>query len=206
MKQLIAGALLAVGMLLLAFYFAPWRGAVAPRPPPPELREEPDLYLEEAVIHQYRDDGTLHYRLAARRTLHFEASQLTRVERPDLTLYSPPQPPWTVQAQQGLMRRRGGAGVAEETVVLREDVVLRQVRGEADATTIRTSELRLYPERRHAETDRSVMIESHAGRTTAQGLEADLGSRFLRLKSNADGLVHTVIPPELFARQPQAAG
>lgn len=206
MKQLVAGALLAVGLLLLAFYFAPWRGAVAPRQPPPELREEPDLYLEEAVIHQYRDDGALRYRLKARRTLHFEARQLTRVERPDFTLYSPPQPPWRVQAQQGLMRRSGDAGVAEETVVLRGDVVLQQVRGEADATTIRTSELRLHPERRHAETDRSVMIESHAGRTAAQGLEADLGSRFLRLKSDADGQVHTVIPPELFVRQAQDAG
>ncbi len=201
MKQLVAGALLAVGLLLLAFYFAPWRGAVAPRQPPPELREEPDLYLEEAVIDQYRDDGTLHYRLAAQRTLHFEASQLTRVERPDFTLYSPPQPPWRVYAKQGLMRQRRGVDkVVEETIVLREDVVLQQVRGETDATTIRTSELRLYPERRHAETDRSVMIESHAGRTAAQGLEADLESRFLRLKSNADGLVHTIIPPELFVR------
>ena len=201
MKQLVAGTLLAVGLLLLAFYFAPWRGAVAPRQPPPELREEPDLYLQEAVIHQYRDDGALHYRLAARRTLHFEASQLTRVERPDFTLYSPTQPPWTVNAKQGLMRQQRGADeAAEETIVLREEVVLRQVRGEADATTIRTSELHLYPERRHAETDRSVIIESHAGRTAAQGLEADLGSRFLRLKSDADGPVHTVIPPELFGR------
>ena len=81
-----------------------------------------------------------------------------------------------------------------------KDVGLQQVRGETGATTIRTSELHLYPERRRAETDRSVMIESHAGRTAAQGLEADLESRFLRLKSDADGLVHTIIPPELFVR------
>lgn len=201
MKQLVAGALLAVGMLLLAFYFAPWRGAVAPRQPPPELREVPDLYLQGAVIDQYRDDGALHYRLAARRTLHFEASQSTRMERPDLTLYNPPQPPWRVLAKRGLVQQgRGGNGRMAETIVLREDVVLRQVRGAADATTIRTSELRLHPERRHAETDRSVIIESHAGRTAAQGLEADLERRLLRLKSNADGPVHTIIPPQLFAR------
>ena len=201
MKQLVAGALLAVGMLLLAFYFAPWRGAVAPRQPPPELREVPDLHLQEAVIDQYRDDGALRYRLAAQRTLHFEDSRFTRVERPDLTLYSPPQPPWRVLAKQGLVQqRRGGDGQLAETIVLREDVVLRQVRGEADATTIRTSQLRLHPERRHAETERSVIIESHAGRTAAQGLEADLESRFLRLKSNADGPVHTIIPPQLFVR------
>lgn len=73
MKQLAAGVLLAVGLLLLAFYLAPWRGAVPPEAPPPELAGEPDLYMESAVISQFQDDGTLQYRLAAQQVRSFDA-------------------------------------------------------------------------------------------------------------------------------------
>ena len=200
MKQLAVGVLLAVGMLLLAFYLAPWRGAVQPRQPPPALLEEPDLYLEKAVIDQYREDGTLHYRLVAQRALHFKADQHTRLVQPELSLYNPPEPPWRLHAERGYLLGGELEGGQPETVVLRGDVVLHQTRGEAQSTTIRTAELRLHPERRQAQTDQDVIIETQAGRTTAQGLEADLESGFIQLKSDADGLVHTFIPPEAVRR------
>lgn len=200
MKQLVVGVLLAVGMLLLAFYLAPWRGAVRPRQPPLELLEEPDLYLEQAVVDQYRSDGTLRYRLMAQRALYFEADQHTRLVQPEVSLYNPPEPPWRLRAERGYLLRGGLDGGQPETVVLRGDVLLHQTREGAASTTVRTSELRLHPERRQVRTDQDVMIENQAGRTTAQGLEADLESGFLRLKSDADGLVHTFIPPKSMRR------
>lgn len=184
-------------MLLLAFYLAPWRGALAPRQPPAELLEEPDLHLEQAVIDQYQQDGALHYRLVAQRVLHFKADRHTRLVQPELSLYNPPQPPWRVQARRGYLLGGGMDGGQPETVVLRGDVVLHQTGAGLDSTTIRTAELRLHPAPRQARTDQDVMIETQTGRTSAQGLDADLQGRFLRLKSDADGRVHTRIPPEL---------
>ena len=190
---LLAGVLLAVGVLLLAFYLAPWRGAVIPRQPPAALREEPDLHLQDAVIEQYQDDGALQYTLSARRVLHFAADH-TRLEGPDLRLFDAPNPPWRISAARGQFISRGAG---EDELLLQGDVVLRQDRAERlGFISVRTALLRIYPAERRVETDRDVIIETNAGRTVAQGLGGILGQRFLTLQSSADASVSTLILPE----------
>ena len=197
MRQLAAGVLLAVGLLLLAFYLAPWRGAVPPEAPPPELAGEPDLYMESAVINQFQDDGTLQYRLAAQQVRTFDADRHTLLVGPDFSLYSPTAPPWRVSARRGeLHGLRDGAEEHEGVLVLSGEVVLHQTDPERGFTTVRTAELRVHPEPRYAETERDVMIETEAGRTFAQGLKADLERRILNLQADADGPVHTIVLPE----------
>ena len=201
MRQLAAGVLLAVGLLLLAFYLAPWRGAVPPGALPTELEGEPDLYIESAVINQYQEDGTLQYRLAARRVHTFDGDRHTRLVDPDLSLYNPPAPPWRVNARHGDLYGIGnGAGELDGVLVLRGEVVLHQTDPGRGFTTIRTAELTVRPAPRYAETERDVMIETEAGRTAAQGLKADLERRILNLQADADGPVHTIVQPEHFGR------
>ncbi len=193
MRQLplLAGVLLAVGMLLLAFYLAPWRGAVTPRQLPPELREEPDLHLEDVYIEQYQDDGALQYSLRAQRVLHFEHDH-TRMAAPELLLFDPPNPPWRISAAQGQFVGRAG----REELLLQGHVALRR---EADERfrfiSVHTPLLRVYPAQRRVETDQDVIIETNAGRTVAQGLGGVLGQRFLTLQSDADASVKSVILP-----------
>ncbi len=192
MRQLAAGVLLAVGLLLLAFYLAPWRGAVPPEAPPPELAGEPDIYMESAVISQFQDDGTLQYRLAAQQVRSFDADGHTQLVGPDFSLYSPTAPPWRVSARRGdLYGLRDGTDGRDEVLVLSGDVVLHQTDPERGFTTVRTAELTVHPQPRYAETERDVMIETEAGRTFAQGLKADLERRILNLQADADGPVHT---------------
>jgi len=197
MRQLAAGVLLAVGLLLLAFYVAPWRGAVAPAALPPELQGEPDLYIEGAVINQYRDDGALQYRLTAQQVRTFEANEQAQLEGPELSLHNPPDPPWRVGGKRGELR---GAEGRDGLLVLREEVVLHQTAPGRGFTTIRTDELTVRPEPRYAETERDVMIETEAGRTVAQGLKADLERRILNLEADVDEPVHTVVLPERIGR------
>lgn len=194
MRQLAAGVLLAVGLLLLAFYLAPWRGTVPPGAPPPELAGEPDIYMESAVINQFQGDGTLQYRLAAQQVRTFDADRHTLLIGPDFSLYSPTAPPWRVSARRGDLHglRDGADGV----LVLSGEVVLHQTDPERGFTTVRTAELRVHPDPRYAETERDVMIETEAGRTFAQGLKADLERRILNLQADADGPVHTIVLPE----------
>lgn len=198
MRQLAAGVLLAVGLLLLAFYLAPWRGTVPPGAPPPELAGEPDIYMESAVINQFQDDGTLQYRLAAQQVRTFDADRHTLLVGPDFSLYSPTAPPWRVSARRGDLHglRDGADGV----LVLSGEVVLHQTDPERGFTTVRTAELRVHPDPRYAETERDVMIETEAGRTFAQGLKADLERRILNLQADADGPVHTIVLPEQIGR------
>ena len=197
MRQLAASVLLAVGLLLLAFYLAPWRGAVPPGAPPPELAGEPDIYMESAVINQFQDDGTLQYRLAAQQVRTFDADRHTLLVGPDFSLYSPTAPPWRVSARRGELKGlRDGAEAREGVLLLSGEVVLHQTDPERGFTTVRTAELWVHPEPRYAETERDVMIETEAGRTFAQGLKADLERRILNLQAGADGPVHTIVLPE----------
>ena len=196
MRQLAVGVLLAVGLLLLAFYLAPWRGAAPPDPPPPELAGEPDIYMESAVISQFQDDGTLQYRLAAQQVRTFDDDRRAYLVGPDFSLYSPTAPPWRVSAREGDLYGFGeDADARVGVLVLSGDVVLHQTDPGRGFTTVRTTELTVRPEPRYAETERDVMIETEAGRTFAQGLKADLERRILNLQADADGPVHTIVLP-----------
>ena len=204
MRQLAAGVLLAVGLLLMAFYLAPWRGAVRPGEPPAELAGEPDIYMDSAVISQFQDDGTLQYRLAAQQFRIFDAERHTHLVGPDFSLYSPTAPPWRVSAHRGDLRDLGnGADERDGVLVLSGEVVLHQTVPGRSYTTVRTAELTVRPEPRYAETDRDVMIETEANQTFAQGLKADLERRILNLQADADGPVHTIVLPEQFERWPR---
>ena len=194
---LAAGVLLAVGALLLTFYFAPWRGTVAPGELPPELAGEPDLYMEQARITQFQDDGSIQYRLTALEIRHFEEERFTRLLQPDLELHNDPDPPWRVTSKRGEIH--GVAGTAGgEQVLLRDSVVVHHAGPDAGYMTIRCDSLDVYPERKYAETEGDVMIDTDVGRTAARGMQADLTRGSLKLSSGTDAAVHTIVEREQF--------
>ena len=197
MKGLVAGALLAAGALALAFHLAPWRSALAPGALPPTLAGEPDLYIQDAVITRLQPDGSIRYRLSAWEIRHFEDHRGTQLAAPDLDLRNGPNPPWRLRSRRGELRRDAGAS-EQEVVHLHEDVVLRQTPPEGRGTRIRTQALDIYPQRRYAETGEDVIIETDLGRTVAGGLRADLEGGFLKLLSDADAPVHTIVLPQQF--------
>lgn len=197
MKGLAAAALLAAGALALAFHLAPWRSALPLGPLPPPLAGEPDLYMQDATITQLQSDGSIRYRLRAREIRHFEDGRGTQLAAPDLDLRNGPNPPWQLRSRRGELRRDAGES-EQEVVHLREDVVLRQTAPEGEGTKIRTQVLDIYPQRRYAETDQDVIIETDLGRTVAGGLRADLEGGFLKLLSDADAPVHTIVLPQQF--------
>ena len=194
---LAGGVLLAVGALLLTFYFAPWRGGLTPGALPPELADEPDLLMEGASITQFQHDGSVQYRLAAREIRHFEDEQFTRLLEPDLELHNDPEPPWRVTSEHGEIHGSAGAPGGEQ-VLLRDGVVVRQAGSGTDFITIRSQALDLYPERKYAETEGDVMIETDVGRTAARGMQADLTRGSMKLSSGKDAAVHTIVQRDQF--------
>lgn len=209
-QGLAAGVLLAIGALLLTFYFAPWRGTIAPGALPPELADEPDLFMEGAAITQFQDDGSVQYRLTAREIRHFEDERYTRLLEPDLELHNEPEPPWRVTSERGEIHGSPGTPGGEQ-VLLRDGVVVHQAGAGSEYMTIRCAALDLYPERKYAETQRDVMIETDVGRTAARGLQADLTRGSMKLSSGKDAAVHTIVQREQFGEgtapeQPQDSG
>lgn len=194
-RVMLALVLVVAGVALLVMERS--AGPPVPTLPPAPLEGEPDIYMEAPVVSQYREDGSLEYRLVAQRASHFEGAAMTRLARPRLTLFRQARTPWTVSARDGTLRRPL-PGMGEEAVALEGDVVLEQTRADGEQVRLTTESLRLYPQRQYAETDQDVMIESLFGRTMATGLEGDLQLGMLKLFSGNGRRVRTVLQPEHF--------
>lgn len=158
---------------------------------------EPDFFMRGTTVHQYRNDGSLEYELRSNEVQHFERRAETRLREPELALFDPGQAPWRMSARQGTLRRPP-SGAPEETVELRDDVVLEQTRADGDFIRLSTSSLDVYPRRQYARTDRDVMIDSLVGRTAANGLEGNLQLGTFSFHSSDGARVHTVLQPEQF--------
>jgi len=183
---------------------------------PEELREEPDLLVNDAVVHQFRPSGERKYLLRARVIKHFSKQALTRMEAPDLLLersaeaaQSPQTPeaktassdrtadeaPWRATADFGYARISERAdGGTEEVVFLRENVELSQTREPPRYLSMRGEALYLYPDREFVETDESVTIDTHTGRTKAQAMSGDLKTGVLRLTGDTKQVQTIVLP------------
>lgn len=163
----------------------------------PRADQDADFFMEQVEVEQYRPDGSLEYVLHADGVQHFEAAARTRLDQPRLALHRPEEPPWHASASDGTLRRPP-AGASEETLTLRDQVVLEQTLPNGDWVRLTTPALRIYPRRQYAETDQDVMIDSLIGRTTATGLEGDLQLGILNFLSTGEAPVSTVLQPEQF--------
>lgn len=179
--------------------FEPETGSEEVTALPPELADEPDLYMEDATITQYQKDGSLQYQLFSTEIRHFEAAQLTRLVAPSLEMHSPGKPPWSVSAGHGYIRKRAlPSGGDEEVVFLRENVLLEQRYEDGQRLKVRSSSMYIYPDRQYAETDQDVMIDTNVGRTQAIGMQGDLQRGLFNLSSTSDQRVHTIVLPKQF--------
>ncbi len=201
------GAILAAGTLWLQQNADT---ATKPQQLPPELQDEPDLYIDNAVIHQFNADGTRKYLLHAKRVSHFDnapgqeathatnETQLTRMDQPDLLLSATDAEPWQATANYGSVRKHPSpAGVLEEVVFLRDNVELQQQRVPPAYISVRGSSLYLYPDREFVESTESVTIDTHTGRTKASNLRGNLATGVLEL-SGATTQVQTIVLPFQF--------
>jgi len=176
---------------------------------PEELRDEPDLLVNNAVIHQFRLSGERKYLLRAKVIKHFSKQALTRMEAPDLLLESSTQnaspdnrgddedsdAPWHATANFGYARTvEGEGGISEEVVSLQENVELSQDRKPPRYLSMRGEALDLYPDREYVETDQSVTIDTHTGRTKAQAMSGDLNTGVLRLTGDTTQVQTIVLP------------
>ncbi|NOX49232.1 MAG: LPS export ABC transporter periplasmic protein LptC [Gammaproteobacteria bacterium] len=162
-------------------------------------RDEPDLLGQGVLYNQMHQDGSLHYRLNADSIRQYNDDQITRMTLPILHLNTPNQPPWNIASKQGYIHKRPNPqGVAEDVVYLREDVQMVQIRPSKGQITLRSESFYIYPHRQFAQTNQNVMIDTSVGRTRAAGLVADLTSGVLKLSSNKNQRVHTIVLPEQF--------
>ena len=168
----------------------------------------PDIYLEDGDIVQFRDDGTLRYRLRADRISHFEQgggeredpqteafADETRLVAPALALHTPDAQPWHLAARAGEYSNAGPTVAPAEQVTLRGDVVLSQRGDDGRFTELRTAELTLHLRREIAHAALPVMMATESTRSTAAGFRADLAQGRFELYSSPSKRVSVAIEP-----------
>lgn len=155
--------------------------------------------MQTARIRQFTESGALNYELLATTIRHFEYDAITRLQSPDLTMYSTTGLPWRTTAGQGFIRKEIGPDqVPEELVFLRSRVVLRQREDDGRFMTLKTPHLYVYPDRQYAQTDQSVTIDTDVGQTTAVGMAANLAKGTVLLSSTAQERVRTIVRRDQF--------
>ncbi len=184
------GLAIGVGLIVLVTWES--LDSLPPQSFPRAPEEEPDFYMEGADISQFDELGQLRYRMRAERVAHYAARNVTELAAPHLILFEEQRTPWEVSSIGGTIHHEVGESGSREVVELVDEVKLERHAPEGDFIEVTTNALTLYPERKYAETEEAVIIESHTGRTTAQGLSADLEAGQLTLYSG----VHTVVLPE----------
>jgi lipopolysaccharide export system protein LptC len=146
--SLLAAAVLAVATWLLQ---ATWRRQEAG---PPQAHT-PDYYATGLQVTAMDERGKPRHRLKARKMRHYDDTDTTELETPDLVIYDPERPPWEVMAESGWISPDG------EEVLLRGEVVITRPEGpKAQALRIVTRDLRVYPDKDYAETDEHVEMFS----------------------------------------------
>lgn len=204
---LISRAALLLALLALGWWW--WQSqrdaeSTAPESLPEALLGEPDLFLEGARIRQFDPAGNLSYELRSTRIRHFEADTLTRLQEPELTLYSDDKPadeqvPWLAEAERGFIDQAPGPdGETGERVYLTDSVELQQRIGDGRFTRLRTDHLYLFPEHEYALSEQGVTIDTEVGRTKAGAMYADLKSGLIDLKASADRRVTTIVLRDQF--------
>jgi lipopolysaccharide export system protein LptC len=177
-----------------------WDGDEVEEEPPADLADEPDLYSEDTIITQYREDGSLEYVLNSVKVRYFEDAERTHLTTPFLTIDRTPDPPWSASSETGFVKPADELDDDTETIVqLRDNVRLDQIDPE-QRLTVTTTALDVYPERQYAETDRAVMIDTRVGRTESVGMKADIESGTLNLFSDDQTRVHTILLPAQFKK------
>ena len=162
---------------------------------PAALADAPSLHMAQATIVQYREDGTLSYRLIASELRHFDESATAHLRDADLHVINEAgDPPWDITARYGSIKRQTSpeAGI-QDVVHLRDQVKMEQRYPDGRFVRLETPAIYYYPERQYAETSRDVMIDTDVGRTRAVGLEGELQKGLLRLFSNDEARVHTIV-------------
>lgn len=195
--------LIASGFAALALWIVP--GATVDAEPPPEFADEPRGYLQDGVITQFRDDGSLHFRLTAERISYFERpnGELTRLAHIVLELPSPDSPPWLLMAESGESRSLpsdDGTVPREDEITLRGNVTLRQDQDDGSYAEVRSATLVVYPARQFAYTNEGVVVVTQASRASAAALEADLRSGTIKLLASDTQRVAIVVDPNRLAR------
>ena len=174
----------------------------APATLDPEAKNEPDLYMVNAIIDQYDERGQPKHKIKALKLTHYPATDITTLEMPRVKIYlEDTASPWDIEANFGRLTPKSNnqslPNREEEVVELWERVFAQQTRLSGDFVNIRTEQMTVYPDRDYLESRVKVYLDDQSGRTTAGAMNAYLEQTRYEFFTNNIQRVNTIFIPEV---------
>lgn len=142
----------------------------------------PDAYMEQVNYQEFNSEGRLHAQLTTPRLTHYPDNDTTLFLKPNMRLITKKNIHWHVTALHGQSDK------GSEKVLLWDNVVIHQPKQpDNPETTIKTSQLTVYPDKQTAETKQAVRIMRPGSITTAVGMTANFKTGVFKLLSQSKG-------------------
>lgn len=173
----IASAISFAGLLLYLSEY--WESGQIPSPfTDSDVTHQVDLYLVNPRGLSYDEQGQVSYRFRAEYLQQLQGVDLALATRPVFIGYRRQGDSWTARSERGEIRRAG------EDVTLIENVVIDNAN---DGSSLLTTELQLFPQRKYAQTDAEVHLTGPGSVTDGIGLRADLAMDRIELLAHVRG-------------------
>jgi len=139
-----------------------------------------DSKMDDIVITQYSITGAIKDIVKAASLTHFNKNNQILIEKPIITIFKDNKSPWIIKAQNGKSLNKF------HQVDLSGDVFIQQKSGPNNKeTTIRTSELTVFPSIDLAKTNAEVIITQPNLTIQSKGMVANFKTKNFSLTSNA---------------------
>ncbi|MCB1646600.1 MAG: LPS export ABC transporter periplasmic protein LptC [Pseudomonadales bacterium] len=190
-------SILLIGLILLVAWSANWLiiREDAEEEAPAIGRNDPDLYMLDATITQFNDEGERQHIILADRLTHYPLTDMTSMIEPRVKLFSENvESPWDIESKNG--RLLPESQLRSQIVELWDQVLATRIEENGDFVNIQTESLWVYPGRDYAETNRKVFIDDNSGRTSAAGMQAYLDEGKYIFFSGPEDRVNTILLPQ----------
>lgn len=142
---------------------------------------ESDFQMENSTSVQFDELGFAKYQLKANTITTVENDDTTYLVNPYMTIFRQDGMPWHINAETGEVLKN------QETILLKDNVIVRRVAPEADAVKMETEFLTVYPKKDFAETDLPVVISTIYDKVDAIGMKSYFKEERIELLNDVRG-------------------
>jgi len=154
------------------------------------IKENPDLpdaYMENVIATFMNKDGAPCLKITTPKMIHYTLNDVTTIDKPNIDIYRQTPNPWNVSSD--FAKTFGGT----EQILFWSNVVIKhELDKNNPTTTMKTSALMVYPDKRTAHTDQPVTIIQPDITVHAVGMQADMNDGTIKLLSQTQG---EYVPP-----------
>ncbi len=146
-------------------------------------RSGPDSFVTGMRLEVMDTSGQMRYRVTADTMTHYPDSEELELQRPFIDLQQQNGNSWRISAETGKTNDTG------DLIRLLGNVDIRRS-GVSGPLQVRTRDVLVKPEQGYATTDSATTITAPGHRVDSVGLEADLDSNTLELRSRVRGTIN----------------